>query len=181
LVVLADGSGNKPVFQCSTGSSGCSWTGASQIKDGKWHHLAGVRTGDTAHLYVDGRREKGEPTKAFGDVTNQERMYIGRTSWCGTSGYLIGAVDEFRLYNRALTEQEVLVLYVNVGCETLAGDDEKKIASLIEQLGAGDPQARREAKSKLKEMGRKALPVLMRYKDHQDPEIRATVEELLKP
>jgi carboxyl-terminal processing protease len=58
---------------------------------------------------------------------------------------------------------------------------EKQVEELVGQLGHDDPRVRKEARVKLKEIRKQARPALERYKEHKDPEIRATILELLKP
>lgn len=82
------------------------------IADGKWHHVVGVRRGKEIYLYVDGERVgKGTtPGKVAGD--NLAPLRIGGF---GVSRYkrwaFEGAIDEVRIYNRALSEDEIRERY----------------------------------------------------------------------
>lgn len=40
----------------------------------------------------------------------RSKQYFGKNNWSGT-GYLDGKLDDIRIYNRALTEEEVKLLY----------------------------------------------------------------------
>ena len=73
--------------------------------DGEWHHVVATRDGNKAKIYVDGALVKeGDAMDGNigGDDTN---WYLAQDG--NTNGYLIGAMDEVRIYNRALTEEEV--------------------------------------------------------------------------
>ena len=89
----------------------------SIIEDGRWHHLALVRSGDIARLFIDGTEIGiGIPVSDSplnidknGLLIGQEQDSLGGTfegsqSWAG-------GIDEVRFYNRALTEKEIKTLY----------------------------------------------------------------------
>lgn len=74
------------------------------IRSGEWRHLAGVFDGETIYLYVDGDMVKSAPCP--GELlTNVKSVYIGSRN--GGERFLMATVDEVRLYNRALTEEEI--------------------------------------------------------------------------
>ena len=81
------------------------WVTDDDYADGKWHHVIATREADMAKLYVDGVLVKEEEAMA-GDIGG------GGTNWYiaqngNTAEYLIGAVDEVRIYKKALTLEEV--------------------------------------------------------------------------
>ncbi|HVR83024.1 MAG TPA: LamG domain-containing protein [Planctomycetota bacterium] len=72
----------------------------------EWHHCAFVSDGKTHSVYLDGKMENStsNPSQAV-PVTNCE---FGRYRGLGgESHYFSGALDDIRIYNRALTEPEV--------------------------------------------------------------------------
>jgi len=74
------------------------------IKDGNWHHLAGVWDGKNIYIYTDGKLDLS--WECGGKLnTNSKSVYIGARN--GAERLLQGIVDEVRLYNRALSEAEV--------------------------------------------------------------------------
>lgn len=77
--------------------------GGEQAPPGYWTHLAATYDGDTLRLYVDGNLEAslqlGDPI-----TTNALPLTIGGNSW---GEYFPGAIDELRIYNRALTQIEI--------------------------------------------------------------------------
>jgi hypothetical protein len=81
----------------------------SSLWDGNWHAVAGVYDGDTVRLYVDGT-EVGSPTSATGSSIDyavpDTTFEVGNFHAC--SGFAFnGAIDEVRVYNRALSYAEI--------------------------------------------------------------------------
>jgi hypothetical protein len=89
--------------------------------DSNWHHL--VLTFDDAAnsflLYRDGvvtAGAAGNHTTSF-NFDPARSLFIGRNGQCGSGsdyngdGYFRGSIDDFRVYNRALTSTEVKALY----------------------------------------------------------------------
>lgn len=74
-----------------------------------WHHITALRQGGELRLYVDGRlASKSEPFNADDyDLTTQQPLKIG----LGEQDYFSGRIREVRLYQRALTEDEVQILH----------------------------------------------------------------------
>ena len=69
------------------------------IQDNEWHYLAGVWDGETIYLYIDGELETSGKCGGTLNTTNQG-LYIG--SRVGNERFFTGAMDEIRVYNRAL-------------------------------------------------------------------------------
>lgn len=74
---------------------------------GVWHHLAGTHDGSVERLYVDGemRATKTGPSKIYGTIT----------AGLGGDGrspgvYTASAIDDVRIYTRALSDAEVQLL-----------------------------------------------------------------------
>ena len=83
----------------------------TKIPDMDWHHLATVydRSGD-AVIYIDGVADATTMSiKKIGLVKVDNNVGIGRCHWCGggkTMGFN-GILDEIKLWQAALTEDEV--------------------------------------------------------------------------
>jgi hypothetical protein len=76
------------------------------IRNGNWRHLAAVWDGTNISLYIDGDVViSGECEGELG--TNVRSVYIGSRN--GAERFLIATVDEVRIYNRALTREEILL------------------------------------------------------------------------
>ena len=81
------------------------WVTDEDYADGKWHHVVATRENDMAKMYVDGVLVK-EDEAMSGDIGGGEtNWYIAQDG--NTNGYLIGAVDEVRIYKKVLTLEEI--------------------------------------------------------------------------
>jgi hypothetical protein len=82
--------------------------GTTDISDGIWHHVAGVRDISTGRvrIYVDGipcEQELGDPT---GDISNTANLWIGKQG-LGSGSSWQGLIDEVRIYNGVLSEEMI--------------------------------------------------------------------------
>ncbi|MFQ6041496.1 MAG: LamG domain-containing protein, partial [Candidatus Poribacteria bacterium] len=76
----------------------------SSIQDNEWHFLVGTWDGGTLKLYIDGSLDAEMPC-AGTLLTNDEPMFIGARG--GTQRFLVGALDEIKVYNYALSPDEI--------------------------------------------------------------------------
>ena len=107
---LSGGGGFTPSFSLNTTST--SWrdyTSPVATATGVWTHLAGTYVSGRLRLYVDGEL-KLEQTTVSGSIPSMDGdLYIGAEhSW--TREHFKGLIDEVRVYNRALTSNEVAEL-----------------------------------------------------------------------
>ncbi len=99
-------------FAITTSSSG----GESQVTadstlPGGWHHVAASIDGATGEmaLYFDGNLADSGTTETLPrDLGNTTQNWIGRSQW--DDPYFNGSIDDFRLYNRALSGAEIRYL-----------------------------------------------------------------------
>jgi serine/threonine protein kinase/WD40 repeat protein len=88
------------------------WLGAAasiQVTDGYWHHIVGVYDGTGFSLYVDGALHAHRA--ASGRLaTNGYPVYIGE-NFEQQGSYWNGWIDDVRIYNRALSTEEIAHLY----------------------------------------------------------------------
>ena len=92
-------------FQYTVG--GVPLKGKRLLEAGKWHHVAAVRKAGRGFLYVNSRLDAEGPmatAPAFGSTLN-----LGRSSGI-YGGAFAGALDDLRIYGRALTVQEIEAL-----------------------------------------------------------------------
>lgn len=113
------GEGNASDFWCGhTSSSGVivfgyqiSGTGyrssSVTLASGAWHHVAIKGENGVTTLYVDG------VSVASMSISSSElslaNCYLGKSNW--NDPYLHGRIADFRLYNTAITEAEIIELY----------------------------------------------------------------------
>ncbi len=88
------------------------------VMDGLWHHVAGVREGDTIHLYIDGQWVASEDASMVGNINNSEPIRFGARHTL--SSLLRGVIDEAHIWNTARSAQQIRG---SMGC-TLHGDEE---------------------------------------------------------
>jgi len=77
-----------------------------------WHHVAAMidSASMTMKLYQDGKLVAEGPTPLLPlDLGETTENYLGRSQFAADA-YYVGSLDEFRIYNRALSESEVLYL-----------------------------------------------------------------------
>lgn len=78
--------------------------------DGQWHHLAAVINGMTRILYIDGVQRGIDTDQGMQSVAgNTASVFIG--SFDSSQLFFRGAIDEVRIYKRALTAGEILDIY----------------------------------------------------------------------
>lgn len=92
-------------FESLTGEDNFVVSPAS-YNDGKWHYAVLTFDGRTMNLYVDGAKEASKSTTATPDYTGIEPVGIGVNSLT-INGFFIGDIDEVRIWNRTLSDQEV--------------------------------------------------------------------------
>jgi hypothetical protein len=107
-----NGSGVMRFSITTTSSAGESvLNGPSALPTG-WHHVAVTIDGASREmgLYFDGRLVDSGPTGTLPtDLGNTTQNWIGRSQYTADA-YFNGSVDDFRIYNRALSEAEVRYL-----------------------------------------------------------------------
>ena len=73
-----------------------------------WYHVAGVKSGSTLAIYVNGKPEMTTQLSTFRNTDSHE-LRIG--SYLLQGAYLNGLVDEVMLFGRGLTPEEILPIY----------------------------------------------------------------------
>jgi hypothetical protein len=118
FMILTPESGNTgyPYFAITLsgndGEQGIDGTGA--LPTGSWQHLAVVKSGNTGILYIN-TEEAGRNTSMTlypADMGNTPNNYIGRSQW-EHDPYLNADIDEFVIYNRALSASEISTIGSN--------------------------------------------------------------------
>jgi hypothetical protein len=81
------------------------------LTDGQWHFIASVRSGTTHTIYGDGVTNKVSNTVVNTPLSSTS-IAIGGWSGGGTAGQVLkGSIQQALVYNRALTEAEVLQIF----------------------------------------------------------------------
>jgi hypothetical protein len=79
--------------------------GNTDVNDRRWHHVAGVYDQEKIYIYIDGSLDAS--TTASGSIrVNEEPVYIGENSQM-PNRFWNGLIDDIRIYNYALTAEEI--------------------------------------------------------------------------
>jgi alpha-L-rhamnosidase len=88
---------------------------------GQWVHLAVTLEGDTGTLYVDGEAVATNPSMTINPSSfNPANNYIGQSQW--PDPLFSGRIDDFRIYNYALSDSQVAVLAGGEPAPSFASD-----------------------------------------------------------
>jgi len=97
-------------FSVGEGSYATYASKAGAITSGSWYHIVGTFDGSTAKVYVNGSLG-GQDTfsgtrQSGGSLRIGSRAYSGSPQW-----YFNGIIDEIRIYDSVLSEDEILDMY----------------------------------------------------------------------
>lgn len=76
-----------------------------------WHHITFMRRNTKTILYVNGELAAEVGASSRVNVRNDKTIVIGESNCSATDRNFEGMIDEFRVYNRALSSSEVAGLY----------------------------------------------------------------------
>jgi hypothetical protein len=104
-------------FYTST-AMGSSWTTSPDagpaLWNGQWHNVIGTFDGSTVRLFVDGQQVgSGTPDSSpigYGLVTSND-LLIGNYTGCPGGLDFPGKIDEVKIFNRALGDNEIKLTY----------------------------------------------------------------------
>jgi hypothetical protein len=113
--LLKDPSNNLAFSATKDGDSNALQLTAGVLAIGNWKHVAVVLSGGMGTLYVDGAPVSG-PTTILrpADLGDIDYAFIGRSQF-SNDPYLDARIDEFRVYRRALSPQEIAELVAYTG------------------------------------------------------------------
>ena len=108
---LTPQSGSGPIrFAITTSGAGAEQriNGTAALPTGGWHHVAVTLSGGVGILYVDGVEvgRNSAMTLRPSSLGSTTQNWIGRSEY-SADPFLAGRVDDFRIYNRALSAAEV--------------------------------------------------------------------------
>lgn len=90
-------------FQFNANPGGSTWISVQErLSAGKWYHIAGTFDGNNIICYLNGvEKQKGKIAAISGGTG---RLFIGQDGWVNVFN---GIIDEVRIYDRALSEDEI--------------------------------------------------------------------------
>ena len=109
---------------CDEATETCAY-GVTTIPINKWSHIAASYDGSVAKIYVNGI-EDGSNSFASTGAANASDVYIGSRQ--SDQDMFDGLIDDLRIYDRALSEQEIQQLYY-YGLSNGLGDVDNGCAS----------------------------------------------------
>lgn len=107
-----ESSGNLIFSWTPGGTSNDPYEVTGNYMDGQWHHIVGLRNGArTGQFWVNGVLEVDDTDNSgtLSGINISNDFYLGRST--GGNDYLNGSVDELRLFNYTLSEDEIQLLY----------------------------------------------------------------------
>ena len=115
-------------------------TGTGKIvNDGKWHHVAmSYDASNNVKIYLDGTRIVSKNANSPGDFFDQ--VHIGHYGNTG-SFFAKSLVDDFRIYNKALSASDVTALYNYAGETSDPIDTTPPSISSVDVSSIGENQA----------------------------------------
>jgi len=121
LTPRAGVAGTPPRFAITTGGGEQQITGPTALPTGQWIHLAVTLAGTVGTLYVNGQPVATNPNitldpASLGTTTNN---WIGRSQFADP--FLNGTVDDFNIFDRALSPAEVQQLMAAPGGGAVGG------------------------------------------------------------
>ncbi|HBU07276.1 MAG TPA: hypothetical protein DEB09_04295, partial [Candidatus Magasanikbacteria bacterium] len=90
------------------------YTASTTLSVNNWYHIVGTYNGNTSSIYINGVLNTSTNSGSFSIGSNTSSLSIGGY----VSNYFNGNLDDVRVYNRALSTQEIEKLY-NIGKVTL--------------------------------------------------------------
>jgi len=78
---------------------------------GMWHHVVVTRDGDTYTMFVNGEQRSQQVVPGISSIYQSRDFQFGHWYYSVGESYLRGALDETRIYNRALPLIEVATRY----------------------------------------------------------------------
>ncbi len=113
FLTLNSGNNNlRLAFEAGGSSSDKSLLDAGNVlQTGQWQHMAVVIDGTKATLYLNGEEIAQSSDFRFVPmlITNMTRNMLGKSNYTADS-YFDGGMDDFRIYNRALSASEITML-----------------------------------------------------------------------
>jgi len=124
-------SGQLRMYVNNTGYNSPSTT---DVDDGLWHHVVGVREINTnIIMYVDGEEVYNRGSDPAGSFTFNRNTYIGAIPYSSNHYYFSGEIDEVRIWNTARTQTQILDHMHN----ELIGDETGLVAYYNMEAGSG--------------------------------------------
>lgn len=118
------------------------WSTTGHLQVGQWYHIVSSTSSNGTHIYLDDVEifDPGDCTWQFGsettrrflgDVLQQEAVWFGKGLWNNEEQFFEGVIDEFKIWNRALTREEVTQEHERVASVIAISIDEQTPSEII--------------------------------------------------
>ncbi|MHC4536763.1 MAG: LamG domain-containing protein, partial [Planctomycetota bacterium] len=85
------------------------------VDDGQWHHVTGVFDNGLMTIYIDGALDVsatggntfGTGAERYGFIASQSEAAVFDGDRSGSPGYFNGGLDDVRIYDKALTQEDI--------------------------------------------------------------------------
>jgi len=112
--VYWEGGGPDIIFRVDTAGGSDTISHTAITKTHVWYHLVFMYDTTYMYFYVNGNLKKSKQHAYGGDIVNTGNdLYVGAVGSQYSSSTWDGWIDEIQIYNRALTEDEIQLLYAN--------------------------------------------------------------------
>ena len=85
---------------------------SQQIPENQWAQLVAVQSGSTGLIYINGTQVATATNSGITSITRNYN-YLARSNW-SSDAYLDGKISQLRMYNRALSSDEITADYNNM-------------------------------------------------------------------
>lgn len=100
------------VFRVYTSAAITEFSDVGAVSAGVWQHAVGTYDGTAVRVYVDAVMKSDPPATSGPLSTNSYSTLVGAQAFSGgKTDYFDGAIDEVRIYSRALHAAEIQTLY----------------------------------------------------------------------
>jgi len=116
LKVMGGSQSGRISLQVSSGLNGGSkqylYETTTSVNVGNWHHIlvTGIR-GVSTNFYIDGKIKTTTTAPNTTSFSNNDTFSIGRHVYVSYGTYFNGQIDDVRIYNYALTSEQVKNIY----------------------------------------------------------------------
>jgi hypothetical protein len=102
-------------WEVSTSTGVVDLASKKRVDDGQWHHVAGIFDNGTMTIYVDGAPDAtavggstfGIASTRYGFIGSQSEATVFDGDRSGSPGYWMGSMDDVRIYDKALTQDDI--------------------------------------------------------------------------
>ena len=112
---------NKLAFKVTTNENGQKLISAGRIQNNSWQMITCTYDGSTMRWYINGENVHSESLS--GTIKDKGAAWLGWSGW--SDEYFKGSIDDVRLYNKALTNQQIFSLFNDIAPAFVTLTDEE--------------------------------------------------------